>query len=267
MKYRVKPDIPCRETAIEKTIEASKAAFAAGEAEGALSFAEFLYQQSRYIRKFWWGLQAFLLLCAALLMHLSESDFLIRRTLGVAAPLFVVLVLPELWKNRNSDALEVESTTFFTIRQIYAARLTLFAGMDLLLITAFYLGASFFIKITILIKSTVLIEITVLIKFSSSVISAILESISSSIISAILESISSSVIWTVLALFASISNAIISAALETFSSFSSVVISSLKRTLLALFAISILHTTILRTISLDTISLTVFTTSFSVTFS
>lgn len=150
MKYRVKPDIPCRETAIEKTIEASKAAFAAGEAEGALSFEEFLYQQSRYIRKFWWWLQALLLLCAALLMHLSESDFLIRRTLGVAAPLFVVLVLPELWKNRNSDALEVESTTFFTIRQIYAARLTLFAGMDLLLITAFYLGASFFIKITIL---------------------------------------------------------------------------------------------------------------------
>lgn len=149
MKYRIQLDIPCDENALQKTIDASKAAFVAGESEQTLSSAEFLYQQSKYIRKFWWMTQALLLFAVCLLMHISESDFYIRRTLGVAAPLFVILILPELWKNRSCDAMEVEGTTFYTIRQVYAARLTLFAGVDLLLLTAFFFGASFFARITV----------------------------------------------------------------------------------------------------------------------
>lgn len=149
MKYRIPVDIPIHEDAIRKTVAASKAAFAAGEAAKPMSSAEFLYQQSRYIRKCWWLVQALLLLGVCLMLHAFESDFYIRRTLGIAAPLFATLILPELWKNRNCDAMEVEKTTFFTIRQIYAARLTLFAGMDLLLLTAFFLGASLLTQITV----------------------------------------------------------------------------------------------------------------------
>ena len=150
MKYRIQLDIPCDETALQKTIDASKAAFVAGEAEQTLSSAEFLYQQSKYIRKFWWVAQALLLIALCLLMQISESDFYTRRALGVAAPLFVILILPELWKNRTFDAMEVEGTTFFPVRQVYAARQTLFAGVDLLLLTAFFFGASFFSRITVL---------------------------------------------------------------------------------------------------------------------
>ena len=108
MKYRIQLDIPCDETALQKTIDVSKAAFVAGEAEQTLSSAEFLYQQSKYIRKFWWVAQALLLIAVCLLMQRSESDFYTRRALGVAAPLFVILILPELWKNRTFDAMEVE---------------------------------------------------------------------------------------------------------------------------------------------------------------
>ena len=149
MNYRIPVDIPVREDAIQKTIAASKAAFAAGEAAQPMSSAEFLYQQSRYIRKCWWMVQALLLLGVCLMLHVFESGFYIRRTLGIAAPLFATLILPELWKNRNYDAMEVEKTTFFTLRQIYAARLTLFAGMDLLLLTAFFLGAPLLTQITV----------------------------------------------------------------------------------------------------------------------
>ena len=150
MNYRTSVDIPVHEDKIQKTVAASKAAFAAGEAAQPMSSAEFLYQQSRYVRKCWWLVQALLLLGVCLMLHVFESDFYIRRTLGIAAPLFATLILPELWKNRNCDAVEVEKTTFFTIRQIYAARLTLFAGMDVLLLTAFFLGASLLTQITIL---------------------------------------------------------------------------------------------------------------------
>ena len=90
-----------------------------------------------------------LLLFVCLLLQQMEGDLHIRRSLGVAAPLFVILILPELWKNRSYDAMEVEGTTFYTIRQVYAARLTLFAGVDLLLLTAFFCGATYFTRITL----------------------------------------------------------------------------------------------------------------------
>ena len=48
MKYRIQLDIPCDETALQKTIDVSKAAFVAGEAEQTLSSAEFLYQGANY---------------------------------------------------------------------------------------------------------------------------------------------------------------------------------------------------------------------------
>ena len=146
---KTKFDIPIDESKLQKTIAVSKAAFLAGEAERTVSHAEFLYQQSRYVKKHWWLIQGLLLLFVCLLLQQTEGDLHIRRSLGVAAPLFVILILPELWKNRGNDAMEVEGTTFYTIRQVYAARLTLFAGVDLLLLTAFFCGATYFARITI----------------------------------------------------------------------------------------------------------------------
>ena len=142
-------DIPIDESKLQKTIAVSKAAFLAGEAEQTVSHAEFLYQQSKYVKKHWWLIQGLLLLFVCLLLHQTEGDLHIRRSLGVAAPLFAILILPELWKNRGNDAMEVEGTTFYTIRQVYAARLTLFAGVDLLLLTAFFCGATYFARITL----------------------------------------------------------------------------------------------------------------------
>lgn len=143
-----KQTIPCKEEKIVKTIEASKAAFYESEAEGRLSWLEFLMQQSRYLKKRWWALQGGLLGFVLFLMYASESDYYIQRSLGVAAPLFVVLILPELWKNRSCGAMEVECTTFFSLRQIYAARMALFAGVDLVLLSLFFCGASFVVRIT-----------------------------------------------------------------------------------------------------------------------
>ena len=147
MKYKF--DIPIDESKLQKTIAVSKSAFLAGESERTVSHAEFLYQQSRYIKKQWWLIQAVLLFALCLLLHQTEGALHIRRSLGVAAPLFVILILPELWKNRSYDAMEVEGTTFYTIRQVYAARLTLFAGVDLLLLSVFFAAASLMARITL----------------------------------------------------------------------------------------------------------------------
>lgn len=142
-------DISINEEKVMETIAVSKSAFLAGESEQMISHAEFLHYQSKFIKKRWWALQGLLLAFVCFLLCYMETDYLIRRSLGLAGPLFVILILPELWKNRNFDAMEVECTTFYTLRSIYAARLTIFAVVDLLLLSAFFAGASVLAKITV----------------------------------------------------------------------------------------------------------------------
>lgn len=146
-----KETVPCDEEKILQTISIAKASFYESEAGHELSRWEFLIQQSRYIRKSWWLLQGLLLLAVLTLLcqlQTDTSNYYIQRILGVTGPLFVILTLPELWKNRSFDAMEVESTTYYSLRQIYAARLTLFAGVDLLLLSLFFIGASFTGRVT-----------------------------------------------------------------------------------------------------------------------
>lgn len=137
------------EEKLQKTIAISKRAFLEGEQERPVSRLEFLLEQSRYVKKTWWLLQGALLAAVCLLLADMEADYAIRRCLGLAAPLLAVLVLPELWKNRSADATEVECTTLYTLRSIYAARLTLFAGVDLLLLSVFFAGASVLTRVTV----------------------------------------------------------------------------------------------------------------------
>ena len=137
------------EETLQKTIAISKRAFLEGEQERPVSRLEFLLEQSRYVKKTWWLLQGALLAAVCLLLADMEADYAIRRCLGLAGPLLAVLVLPELWKNRSADATEVECTTLYTLRSIYAARLTLFAGVDLLLLSVFFAGASVLTRVTV----------------------------------------------------------------------------------------------------------------------
>lgn len=126
-----------------ETIQKSKTAFYESEAEGFLSKAEFLYQQSHYIHKRWWVVQGVSLLLLWWGLMYVGSNYYIRRCMGVVASLFVVMVMPELWKNKNANAMEVECTAFYSLRQIYAVRILLFALVDIALLSLFSLAAIF----------------------------------------------------------------------------------------------------------------------------
>ena len=130
--------VSVNEKALYRTVRASKAAFWKGEAERNVSWWEFLYQQAFYVRKIWWILQAGVLLSLWLFLRLSESDYYTGRCMGVLAPVFVILILPELWKNDTSRSLEVECTALFSLRKIVAARMMLFGMVDLVLLTVFF---------------------------------------------------------------------------------------------------------------------------------
>lgn len=128
------------EKKLQETIRRSKEVFAEREAENSVSGIEFLYLQSRYIHKRWWILQGVILFLLWLVLQIGGSSFYVQRMMGIAASLFAILLLPELWKNRNANALEIESISFYSLRQIYSARIFAFALVDFLLLCAFTLS-------------------------------------------------------------------------------------------------------------------------------
>lgn len=141
--------IPCDESNMQEAILKSKKAYYEAEEAKFLSKAEFLHQQSRYIKKRWWLIQGLLLTVLWLLLKYLGSSYYIQRSIGIAAPLFALLIIPELWKNRNADAMEVEGTTLYSIRQVYAARMILFAFVDLALLSLFFIAASYIDRLEI----------------------------------------------------------------------------------------------------------------------
>lgn len=128
-----------RDGGLQETISRAKAAFAECESAASLSSLEFLWQQGRYIRKRWWVLQAAILFLLGSVLQFTGQSAYTRRCMGIAAALFAVLILPELWKNRSAGAMEVECAAYYSLRQIYGARVFLFGMVDLLLMSGFAL--------------------------------------------------------------------------------------------------------------------------------
>lgn len=129
--------IPVREEAVQRTVQRSRAAFYENQRNEVASYWEFLLAQFRIVQKRWWGLQFLVLLSFWLLFRPAAELGVVHRSMGIAATLFIVLVIPELWKNRSSQSMEVEAASYYSLRQIYAARMTLFGIVDVILVTLF----------------------------------------------------------------------------------------------------------------------------------
>lgn len=112
-------------------------AFYAAEQKQVLSYHEFLWTQLKVIQKKWWLFQFLLLFCLWFILKNAEENFYIQRSLGVIASLFVILVIPEFWKNSSNKCIEIEAASYFSLKQVYAARTLLFGIVDTFLLTLF----------------------------------------------------------------------------------------------------------------------------------
>lgn len=138
--YKRKTVIRADEEKILDTIQKSKAAFYKKEQERMLTYMEFLWTQFGQLRKRWWLFQILLLTTAGFLLSSIQEEggkYYMQRTIGVIGVLFVVFVIPELWKNRACCCMEIEASSYYSLKQIYAARLLLFGVVDVLLLTMF----------------------------------------------------------------------------------------------------------------------------------
>lgn len=109
-----------------------------------ISYMEFINSQSKYLDKRWWLIQLLLVTLTSFLLKDSYDILYMKKVLTIGAPLFVILILPEIWKNKNSNSLVIESSTYYSIRDIYFARILWYITIDLFFITLFY----FFCNIT-----------------------------------------------------------------------------------------------------------------------
>lgn len=130
-----------RSEAVERAVLAAGREFYAAQSRRQISYFDFLLTQMRIIQKRWWLLQAALL--AVLWYLLSYGGVLpeIRRVIHAIVPLFTIAAAPELWKNLRCGSTEIEGAAYFTLREIYSARLTVFAAVDLSLLSIFCLLA------------------------------------------------------------------------------------------------------------------------------
>lgn len=102
------------------------------------SYFEFLYEQTKFIKKRWWILQGIVLLYLWIWLSNYTSGIKdMMRIMGIFATIFVVLIVPEIWKNRRNGAIEIEQASYYTLRQICTARMLMFGAVDFVIVMAF----------------------------------------------------------------------------------------------------------------------------------
>lgn len=138
-----------KESDIQSVLVKTKEAFIQREGECMLSYGEFFMSQCMMIKKRWWCLQMVLLLLAWQFMSSGYEAFYLRRGMGIFATMFVILILPELWKNLMNGCVEIEISSFYSLHRIYAARLLTIGMVDIFLLTVFGFIAHYGIGMTI----------------------------------------------------------------------------------------------------------------------
>lgn len=148
--FEVDTWIEPNEEKIVDTVNKSIEIFYLKEQEKLLTYREFLWSQFRITQKKWWILQMLLLVGIGIALYFNQEIFIIQRGLWITSVLFVILIIPELWKNKSNQCMEIENTSYYSLRQIYSTRIFLFGLVDVILLTAFCIFLHGSLHITLL---------------------------------------------------------------------------------------------------------------------
>lgn len=137
-----------RESSVQKVVEQCEDVMLRKENKRT-SYFDFLYEQSGFIKKRWWVLQGCVLILLWFLLKDSGGTENMERIIGSLATSFAILIIPEVWKNRRFSAMEIEAASFYSLRQICAARTLLFAVVDIMMVTIFLVVAFHTIQLSV----------------------------------------------------------------------------------------------------------------------
>ena len=137
LMYKEQQAVAAKEEKISETIKKSRELFILSEQQHSINYFEFLIAQFRLIRKRWWILQTLMLSLVFIILPNMQDKNSVLRILGVIGVLFVVLIIPEFWKNKSCDCMQIEGTCLYSLRQIYTARMIWFGIVDMFILTCF----------------------------------------------------------------------------------------------------------------------------------
>ena len=111
--------------AVLQTIKNCKKTFVQAE-DYPLSYMEFLYDQMQFIQKRWWILQGCLLAVLWIFLNDAADIYEMQRLMGAGACLFAIFLVPEIWKNRRNQAMEIEGAAYYAWREFCCLDLWIF---------------------------------------------------------------------------------------------------------------------------------------------
>lgn len=135
--YKEQRVVVAKEEKILETTGKSRELFLLCEQKHSIHYFEFLITQFQLIRKRWWILQILMLGLISIILPRIHDEISMLRILGVIGVLFVVLIIPEFWKNKSYDCMQIEGTCLYSLRQIYTARMIWFGMVDMFILTCF----------------------------------------------------------------------------------------------------------------------------------
>ena len=135
--YKDQTTVVAKEEKLLETTRKSKEIFLFCEQQHSIEYFEFFIAQLRLIRKRWWVLQTLMLGLVFIILPNMQDKTSMIRILGVIGVLFVVLIIPEFWKNKSCNCMQIEGTCLYSLRQIYTARMIWFSMVDMFILTCF----------------------------------------------------------------------------------------------------------------------------------
>lgn len=102
-----------------------------------LSYFDFMLLQMRLIKRQWWALQGIVLFLAWAGLVCMGTSWYTQRGMSIVATLFVILAIPELWKNRETKSIEIEEASYYNLRHVYGAKMLSFGLVDVVFLSIF----------------------------------------------------------------------------------------------------------------------------------
>lgn len=135
-----------RETSVQRVVDRCEVVMSRRE-DSRISYFEFVYEQAQYIEKKWWMLQAAVLLLLWYLLWGNGMETNVERMVGNLAAVFAILIIPEIWKNRRYSSIAIEKAAYYSLRDICAARILLFAAVDMVMVSVFFVFTLYTVQI------------------------------------------------------------------------------------------------------------------------
>lgn len=135
-EYREKSEQFSNEKLAETILLAQKIAASQCAAER-LNYFDFMILQMRLIKRQWWVLQGIALFVAWTGLACMGTSWYTQRGMSIVAALFVILAIPELWKNRETKSIEIEEASYYNLRHVYGAKILSFGLVDVVFLSIF----------------------------------------------------------------------------------------------------------------------------------